>query len=890
MRNYVALLLASILILTAPSSAKADFKGVVVSPSSTGELQTVVFTPANNVCGADESSSLQAVLNANKANNTKVKLRTGDCILLNSALTYPTGTGNNVVLDLNGAELRCPNTNKCINFTNTANAAGPYSVTALSTVTANDDDVVTRLTFASLPAEATKYRYLALVSDNMLLAEGTVNVATMTAANPLQFTTSRAAGFVNGDVVHIEYATFSAGTPLDDFDCTIGSSSGVTDTSFTCTGLDGSSMGTYDTTAKAGYATIVNPVSGSGDIGWLGQGSQVAIVNALSVDLVHQITHQDKYLDSPVVFFPDTTNKVTIMNGTIRAQGNVYDTGIITRNDMVSLSGFVDPVIKDVTIIDPWRFAFDLKGNFGDMVFDNLTCKGGYNNGSSSLPNCIVVGGTTYPFKASNIRVYGGRHGVTTYTAQGASYTNTRWAEFGYQVDAVFNGIQCIGVPSCGDTHEPTIRAKFNGLVATSAMQSGAGVSPASTCISDRGVDTVYNSPICTGYETAFSSIANAGSNAIDHGLPSMTTINNPVFKGMNEIDFALNMVDIDDFTGRRFPMDIVINDFYMNTAGRSFRTQGGNSTLYINGGYSERQDFAMDLDNDSKVRLSGDIVFNYEKSVDTNNTGFFMRDTSFLDGQAACVTIIRGSTTTKPLDIINEADTGGTKNWRLPCVKTINASALAALPITEAGATVLSEVTANSQTQLRNHDFISSTSNGSTIRTVGLRTWDFAPNTMAAAGYTNSASVGSLTSLALDGTRPVPRRVAFADGANILYSAIQWMPPASWNEGTISVRLCMAASATGSAVFRVQANAFGDGDSLDIAFPAATSQTITVGAANTVECNTISNITVGNTPADNDMVYVQIFRDPTDAADTSAGTFNLLNGSILYTTNTATD
>lgn len=648
-----------------------------------------VYTPADNTCGADESAAVQAFLNSNKSNGKEIHFRPGDCILLESDLTYPSGTTNKIKIHFNGVEFRAPNDVTPLNFSNVTNASGPTAVTAISNVTLADDDYVTRLTFASLPAAAEKYGYIAIVSNNMMLAEGTVNVATMTAANPLQFTTASAAGWVNGNTVHLEY--IAGMTQADDVDCTIGSSSGTSDTSFTCTNINGTGYSAY--TANSGYATRT-----SDDIGWMGQGAMIAAVNASSIDLNLVLTHQDKYLDSPVVFFPNTTNKLELYGPLkITADGDVYDSGITTRDNSVIIQGFVDPVLKDIHVVEPWRFAFDLKGNFGNMIFDGLTCSGGYNNEADSLPNCIVAGGPTYPFRSSDTTVYGGRHGVTTYSAQGAAYDNTKWPTYGYVVDPVFDTLTCNGTPSCGDTHEPTIRAKFNNLVSTSALQTGAGISPASTCISDRGVDTVYNNPICTGYETAFSSISRAGVNAIDHGLKSSTIINSPYFKGGNNTDFALNMVDIDDFTGVRYSKDTVINNFYIDSPGRLFRVQGGNAKLFLNGGFAERMDWIADLDSDGKITLEGTLLFDYSNSVDTNNTGFYMRDSSTLDGQAACVRVIRGSTANKPVELItenNSSDTGGTKTWRMPCWGESNPSAVTALNLLESGASTFSELT----------------------------------------------------------------------------------------------------------------------------------------------------------------------------------------------------
>lgn len=121
---------------------------------------------------------------------------------------------------------------------------------------------------------------------------------------------------------------------------------------------------------------------------------------------------------------------------------------------------------------------------------------------------------------------------------------------------------------------------------------------------------------------------------------------------------------------------------------------------------------------------------------------------------------------------------------------------------------------------------------------------------------------------------------------------------PKSWNEGTIQFRVTGVVDTGGAsgnvAVFKMAAKAFSHDD------PAPTSADLSTGAQ-AVNLNWTADddilqsafsaaLTIDGTPAENDLVVFELWRDPADAADNNTAAFILLNCSILYTVNAGTD
>lgn len=116
---------------------------------------------------------------------------------------------------------------------------------------------------------------------------------------------------------------------------------------------------------------------------------------------------------------------------------------------------------------------------------------------------------------------------------------------------------------------------------------------------------------------------------------------------------------------------------------------------------------------------------------------------------------------------------------------------------------------------------------------------------------------------------------------------------PKSWNEGTItlSMKWTQNAAGSGNVVWSVRALSIGDGDSIDGTW--GTAQTVT-DAGGTVNGFFISAetpaITIGNSPAEGDMIVIEITRLGTSGSDTLGVDAKLVGAKVFHTINAATD
>lgn len=128
-------------------------------------------------------------------------------------------------------------------------------------------------------------------------------------------------------------------------------------------------------------------------------------------------------------------------------------------------------------------------------------------------------------------------------------------------------------------------------------------------------------------------------------------------------------------------------------------------------------------------------------------------------------------------------------------------------------------------------------------------------------------------------------------DAATAEYAQV-WLPMAkSWNEGTLSVQFGWTATATGNVVWSARAVAVSDDDVLDVAM--GTAQSVTDGVTATTDLMWSAftpAITVAGSPAAEDLVVLELFRDAANGSDTCAVDARLVAVRIKYTVNAGDD
>lgn len=132
-----------------------------------------------------------------------------------------------------------------------------------------------------------------------------------------------------------------------------------------------------------------------------------------------------------------------------------------------------------------------------------------------------------------------------------------------------------------------------------------------------------------------------------------------------------------------------------------------------------------------------------------------------------------------------------------------------------------------------------------------------------------------------------------FADGASVLHAQFSVQMPKSWNDGVINAQFVWTANSvsTNAVVWGIKAVSIADDAALDAAF--GTGVTVTDANKATAYDLNISDesgdVTVAGAGAQEWVVF-DVYRDPTDAADTLAATASLLGVSVFFDTDAATD
>jgi hypothetical protein len=117
---------------------------------------------------------------------------------------------------------------------------------------------------------------------------------------------------------------------------------------------------------------------------------------------------------------------------------------------------------------------------------------------------------------------------------------------------------------------------------------------------------------------------------------------------------------------------------------------------------------------------------------------------------------------------------------------------------------------------------------------------------------------------------------------------------PKSWNESTVTAQILWkdaSSAGSGNVIWGVRARAVGDDDAMDAAF--GTAQTVTdtfIASGDLHITSTTAAITAAGTPAEGDLLIVEVYRDADAGGDTYTQSARFIGLRLLYTTNAADD
>lgn len=266
-------------------------------------------------------------------------------------------------------------------------------------------------------------------------------------------------------------------------------------------------------------------------------------------------------------------------------------------------------------------------------------------------------------------------------------------------------------------------------------------------------------------------------------------------------------------------------------------------------------------------------------------------------DPDAATARATLGVGSTIDLNLLATDATGGVLNDLIPFVDVSDANASNKVTIELLFANAISggtDLTAPESNQAA-YQFLARKTDGSNIRRVTL-------NQLGVGKQTIWVPAGAMTPRTSNGAAPgtvetpgnkVMLKTLDFDPAAWEYAQFAVQMPKGWNEGSMSAVFVWshAAAVTNFAVvWGIHAVAAGDGDNLDVAFGAAFTVTDTGGTANTLYRAPETTFSIAGPAAENDVVFVQIWRAGGDAADTLAVDARLHGVALLYTTTANTD
>lgn len=123
-------------------------------------------------------------------------------------------------------------------------------------------------------------------------------------------------------------------------------------------------------------------------------------------------------------------------------------------------------------------------------------------------------------------------------------------------------------------------------------------------------------------------------------------------------------------------------------------------------------------------------------------------------------------------------------------------------------------------------------------------------------------------------------------------YAQVCILLPRKYNLSTITYQIVWSATTgTGSVVWSLAGVALSDGDAFTTTFGTAVTVTDAAGTANTRRLTTTSSaVTLGNTPADADGIYLEVSRVTGDGSDDMAADAKLIGVWVHITTDAAID
>mgnify|MGYP003648673181 CR=1 FL=1 len=179
---------------------------------------------------------------------------------------------------------------------------------------------------------------------------------------------------------------------------------------------------------------------------------------------------------------------------------------------------------------------------------------------------------------------------------------------------------------------------------------------------------------------------------------------------------------------------------------------------------------------------------------------------------------------------------------------------------------------------------------NGSTAINIAGKQTIWIPAQAMFGTTTNGADAQAVETTA---TRPELKVLDF-DAGTAEYAQFSIAMPKSWNLSTVTYQVFWSPSNTntGNCIFGLQGLACTEGDTADAVFGTAVEVTDAgIATIEDVQMTAVSSaVTIAGTPADDDIIFFQLYRDAADGSDTFTGDARVMGIKLFYTTDAAND
>lgn len=434
------------------------------------------------------------------------------------------------------------------------------------------------------------------------------------------------------------------------------------------------------------YSADANPAKAGGVLGEIVQ--MLSDEDTLVLTCTRKLNRFEQYATSMKVRKLDASRKVHIRGGTFQANGDTQDHGITSRCDAITIQGFVDPIVEDVTFYKPWSICVRFRACAAPR-WKNLTVK---DVGNLATYNGFIYGVMLYGMNDSadgrDIVVRNGRH--SAFTTDGNSSGSTSWWQKGIPTNFVVDGVHGYNChASIVDTHEEGDGGHISNVHGYHTYQD-EDISPdfSGVVVQLRCARTRLSNVHCYGGTNGIKVAA------VEHGFEDQVHIDNVHIErttqgSLTDNDIGINVADQTALTNKRH---VHLRNVSFDDVGKCIFL-GDTAKMTVSGIEAQRFDTFCDNNEGSIFIAKGDVSLDFSNNPRTAAYLCHIVRSTVEKGGATVIylrkpVLIKGDGNNEPTNFFEEQDTTADKIVYAPGITEYNPSAVTATALYEAGAT----------------------------------------------------------------------------------------------------------------------------------------------------------------------------------------------------------